>query len=112
MGDKRLSISPLYKGNTPLMHFSFVNDSGTVIVLPNDVAKIRVWIHDSANVRQGAGILSNLVASAGTVDYLASSADTANAGVATFWTDALLGSETVPRTFDPQKVLIQDVTQV
>lgn len=107
-----MSIGTIYKGNTPLMHFSFATDSGVVVALPNNIAQIRVWIHDSASVRQGAGTLSNLNASAGTVDYLMSALDSANAGIATLWTDALLGGETVPRVFDPQQVLIRDVTQV
>jgi hypothetical protein len=94
------------------MHFAFATDSDTVVALPNNIAQIRVWIHDSAGVRLGAGTLSSLNAGAGTVDYLASPLDTANAGIATMWTDALLGGETVPRDFDPQKVLIEDVTQV
>lgn len=111
MENTTMSIGTIYKGNTPLMHFSFVTDSGAVVVLPNSTTQIRVWIHDSAGVRLCTGTLLNLVANAGTIDFLMSAFDTANAGVATIWADALLGGETVPRDFDPQKILIEDVTQ-
>ncbi len=101
----------IYKGNAPLMAFSFKQRSGTVVVLPTDITKYKVWIHDSANIRQGAGTISNINASAGTCQYQSSTLDTANACVATWWAEVDLGEPT-PRDFEPQKILIQDPTQV
>lgn len=103
-----MSISPIMKGNTPLMNFSFATDGNAVIILPTDITKITVRLHDSAGVRNGTGSLSNLNALAGTVQYLMSSSDTANPGVLTMWVEVLLLGETAHRDFDPQRILIED----
>jgi hypothetical protein len=107
-----IMISPIFKGNAPLMSFSLVTDGGAVVSgLPSSPSGYVVWVHDSASVRQGAGTISNVNASAGTCQYQAQPADTANAGVATWWLAVTLGTEPVPRDLDPQKILIEDITQ-
>ena len=99
----------IFKGNAPLMDFSFATDSGTAITLPSDSSKYAVWVHDSVSARLGAGTISNINTTAGTCQYQAVAADTANSGVVTWWVNVDLG-EPVPRTFDPQKFLIEDPT--
>lgn len=99
----------IHKGNAPLMSFSFVDYDGDVIPVPTDASKYTVKIHDSAGVRDGDGTIQNISSSAGTCQYQSAATDTANACVATWWIDVDLG-EPSPRTFDPQKISIQDPT--
>lgn len=98
------------KGNAPLITFSFKTESGTIVILPTDSSKYKVWIHDSAGVRQGAGTIQGINSSAGTCQYQSSALDTANACVATWWASVDLG-EPVPRDFEPQKIIVQDPAQ-
>jgi hypothetical protein len=112
MEDTIMSISPIMKGDTPLMSFSFATDSESVVSgLPSSPSGYVVWIHDSASVRPGAGTISNINTTAGTCQYQSTAADTANTGVATWWVKVDLGTEPNPRDFDPQKLLIEDPAQ-
>lgn len=97
----------IYKGNAPLMSFSFETYGKSVVVIPEDTSKYTVYMHDNTGTRSGGGTISNINASAGTCQYQSVASDTANAGTATWWIDVDLG-EPSPRTFDPQKIPIID----
>lgn len=104
------SISPLMKGNAPLITFSFSTDSGQISPIPSNPSKYTVYVHDSAGVRTGAGTIQGINTTTGICQYQASPLDTANAGIVTWWTTVDLG-EPVPRTFDPQRILVEDPSQ-
>lgn len=99
------------KGNTPLIAFSFKTKSGNIVPLPADSSKFTVHVHDSASVRNGAGTIASINTTTGTCTYQSVAADTAIACVATWWVSVDLGEPTM-RDFEPQKILIQDPTQV
>jgi len=110
-----MGITPLYKGNAPLMHFKLTTDSSGIApvapALASDSSGSFVKIYDAFGERNGAGTFLNWNPAAGTTDYLSSPFDTANVGVSTWWFRTTLVGETAPRDFDPQKVLIEDITQ-
>lgn len=103
--------SPLFKNDTPLTVHTFTEDDGSVFPgLPTDTTKYTFYIHTSDGVRTSTGAITNLNTSAGTLDLQLTSIDTGVTGVVSMWWVVALSNG--PRTFDPQRVLIQDPTQV
>lgn len=102
--------SPLFKNDTPLTVHTFTEDDGSVFPgLPTDTTKYIFYIHAPDGIRTSAGAISNLNTTAGTLNLQLTSTDTGVTGVATIWWVVQLSNG--PRTFDPQKVLIEDPTQ-
>jgi hypothetical protein len=104
----------IFKGNTPLTSWSFVDNNNNVFQgLPADPTKYVLWMKDGlGNVHQSAATASNVSATAGTLQIELTATDTAVIGVASFWWQVQLSNEVNPRTFMiNQKVLIEDPTQ-
>jgi hypothetical protein len=105
-----MSISPLYKGDTPLIHNRFRDDAGSAIPLTgldaSDFAMHLVNKSDSSH-KVGTGTWTILDETAGTADYQMSSADTDTAG--TWLIYPVVQLPTGPRHFDPQTVPIIDL---
>lgn len=107
-------MSTLYKGDTPLTHWTFLEDDGTLFPnLPTDTTKYAFHILDGSGIVRthdnNAGAITNINTTAATLDLQLTATDTGATGVVSMWWVVTLSNG--PRTFDAQRVLIQDPTQ-
>lgn len=103
-----MSLSPIYAGDTPLVHNSFTYDDDSVFPLTGLVTSnfTMEFVSSGGTVTTGTGTWSNINASAGTADYQMSSGDTATAETVLMRPRVQLANG--PRTFDEQTLEIKE----
>lgn len=103
-----MSISPIYKGSTPLLYNTFAYDNGTLFPLSGlSPTSFKMYFVQNQETRLGTGTFTNLNTSTSSINYQMSAADTATAGPCDIFCVVTLSNDTRP--FDPQQIVIEDL---